>query len=127
MSAPLLPFRPASDCPKCAGEQVTLTYHSTGLAGSPCWPETSVQDRVFVPHLCKHCLRCGFGWCEQTADYAGEDPEEDVMPIRKTAASGQVLGTEGDGIAKTAAADAPWAAEDEDALTAENAVDQLES
>jgi hypothetical protein len=42
------------------------------------------------------------------------------LSIRKTAAAGEVLGTDEQGIVKTAAADTHWAAEDEQALAAEN-------
>src|SRR5271166_1853539 len=128
MSAPLRPYNLGSNCAKCDCEQIVVVYHEIGMAGSPCWPAIGVEDRIFVPHLCKRCTRCGYGWCEATADaYPEKDPEEDSVSIRKTA-SGQVTGAEIPegmaGVIKTAqlspTIDPAWQAEDEAELVAEN-------
>jgi hypothetical protein len=120
VSAPLPPFRPAGICAKCSAEQLVLVYHAGAMAGCPCWPADPAL-RVITEHLCVSCPRCGYGWCEQTADtYPEADPEEDPMSIRKTAAAGQVTEVEGQPLVKTAAADDPWAADDEAALAQEN-------
>lgn len=123
MGPPLPAYSPESSCPKCSTEDPSLVYHEGGTIGAPCWPAV-IEDRVFGPHICKRCSRCGHGWVEATADagaYAEKESREDAMPIRKEASSGQVLGTEGEGIQKTAATEPLWQAEDEDALAMENA------
>jgi hypothetical protein len=130
---PLRPFTPESNCAKCNAEDIVVIWHPGGVAGAPCWP-ADARDRVFTEHVCKRCTRCGYGWCEQPADagaYANtQESWEDPLSIQKTAASGQVLGTEGTaGVIKTAqqdlAVDPAWKADDEAALEQENtAADQ---
>ncbi len=131
MSVLLPPFAPDSACSACSNEDTLVVFHDRATLGSwPCWPKSDPKYRIHQPHLCKRCTRCGYAWAEAPADpsaYAGEDPEEDAMPIRKTA-SGQVTGTETDGMAgvvKTAqqnpTIDPAWKADDEEALAQENA------
>ena len=114
----LLPYAPDRACSKCLNEQVDTFFHPTAVVGAPCWTDNPAR-RVWQPHLDRRCLSCGYTWCEATADaYAENEPAEgDDMSIRKTAA-GQVLGTEVDGITKTAAT--AWEAEDEAGLAEEN-------
>jgi hypothetical protein len=114
----LLDFRLDRCCPKCLAEQINVIHHLTAVAGCPCMPSLP-ERRVLGEHLDRRCLSCGYSWCERVADaYAENEPAEgEDMSIRKTAA-GQVLGTEDDGITKTAAT--AWEAEDEAGLAEEN-------
>jgi transcriptional regulator with XRE-family HTH domain len=61
-SAEHLPsFAERAVCPKCASVAVGVAYHVAPTGGYPC--ASSVGE-----HLCRVCQRCGYGWCEATAD-----------------------------------------------------------
>jgi hypothetical protein len=115
----LPPFDPSRACPKCLNEQVDTTYHQGTMPGSPCWTDDPAR-RVYQEHLDRRCLGCGYTWCELPADaYPDEELAGGTMTIRKTAASGEVLGTEGEeDLTKTASA--AWSADAELELAAEN-------
>jgi len=76
-------------CPKCAYSRVSVTYHPAimpeGTKPKPsrgeAWPCSRFMGRVYgfgVEHLCRVCERCGYGWCEKTADSAPAEP-----PVRQ--------------------------------------------
>jgi hypothetical protein len=127
-----------ASCPKCLNEEVTVTWHKSavfdviGTMNWACsgWPTTESQE-----HLCVKCARCQHCRAMRPADtgpyHAGktDQQEETDMPIRKTgSAAGQVItdieGETDDALARTASLvlrEAPWSAQDESALIAENA------
>jgi hypothetical protein len=63
----LLNYAPDRNCPKCLAEQIDALHHMIAVVGSPCWTDDP-NSRILREHLCRRCLHCGYGWCEETAD-----------------------------------------------------------
>ncbi|GAA1978864.1 hypothetical protein [Kitasatospora viridis] len=76
------PFRRTEDnsstCIKCCSGETITHYHPAVVVGE-CDTEyqhalqladdpTQISD-MLTEHLCRACLRCGYTWCERTADY----------------------------------------------------------
>ena len=70
-AADLPPYDESVTCPMCCGG-MTTTYHGwmdveLDKKHRPVWPcFTGVP--VADSHLCRVCERCGYGWCEATAE-----------------------------------------------------------
>lgn len=54
-------------CPKCGGEGFELHYHPAAVMESHCGQKWGWPAAQGVPeHVCRTCLRCGYGWPEST-------------------------------------------------------------
>lgn len=86
VSVQLPSFDPARPCPKCGGEEVSVTWHPGPVLDLVnAWPCSTAAGE----HLCRRCTACGFAWCESPADaYAGQEaqPEEALCPSARKAA-----------------------------------------
>ncbi len=70
-AAELPPFSGQSGCPKCVSGTVAVVYHAAPAGGFPCQaPALPMAGE----HLCRVCQRCGYGWCEATADTRARRP-----------------------------------------------------
>ncbi len=63
----LPPFNEHAVCSKCAGAAVGTAYHAAPVGRCPCASAAG-------EHLCRACQRCGYAWCEATADAAPACP-----------------------------------------------------
>lgn len=65
MTVHLDPFDPQAACPKCGTEEVGATWHAGAVLAprSACW-DVQLHEAVIGEHICRHCSRCSYGWCE---------------------------------------------------------------
>lgn len=59
-------YDPKRKCPKCSHDDIWTIYHKSGRSGYACWHWNE-------EHLCRHCRRCGYNWCERILVEGGED------------------------------------------------------
>jgi len=73
----LPPFDENAKCPKCRSPRViSVVFHRCFKRGFPCYED----DLALGEHLCRVCGRCGYGWCEATAE-AGATRRAGLRPV----------------------------------------------